>query len=308
MRRLAGRVRVLALVALVGAGCHQGRPVAGVDGAADGSRDDLTLPDREPVPDASWFASMCPHHCPSVTGSQICLSGWVVTLPTLSAYRAGVITNQQTRPITSVDNVVVNVYDPIAFITNPTGASPLGKGAPDKNGCFVIKSLTIPFAGFFDITVDDAPGTSKERWVFMATSITPEPGKNSVGLWIAGLSLQDAQGWSKELGFDPVDRGSMIMVFLDRLTGRAVQGIWPQLEGKLPPWPGYLHAFFDDDPSQPPYFQKSAIKTTKSGMLLIKKAPVKSFGGDKGSCNIESGLGGSTPGTLLVRPLDVEGC
>jgi hypothetical protein len=113
-----------------------------------------------------------------------------------------------------------------------------------------------------------------------------------------------ASQWGKDL----YTTGTMIMVYLDKLTGKAVEGVTPTMEGTAPPWKDVPHQFFDKDPSESPYFDSSAQKTTKSGALTVKKAPVKTFSGTKGSCEIEKGTGGSSPGTLFFRLFDVSDC
>ncbi len=93
-----------------------------------------------------------------------------------------------------------------------------------------------------------------------------------------------------------------------------MQGVTPVLEGK--PWPSwdnnpatsapYQLCFFDKQPHEPPYFNAATSATTASGMALVIQAPVKIISDKKGASMVESGLGGSSPGTLLVRPFAVN--
>jgi hypothetical protein len=287
------------------AGVQADGPVA-VDTGADTGTDtapapDILVPDQHPAPDTG--PPPCVPGCPAPTGSSICLAGRAVRLPSLAAKWSGLV--KHAAPLTPADGARLDVFDPIAFISNPTGATPLASGAIGAAGCFTVPKVTIPFAGFFTVTIDDDKSTGKDRWVFIGTGEMPQPGKNSVDLEIAAVAKKDVQAWTAELGQDPT--GATIAIFIDA-SGKAVGGVTPLLEGKPPPWTGVGVHFFADDIRTAPYFAKGAAATTKSGMVLMTKAPVKSFTGKKSGCTIESGLGGASPGTLLVRVFRVSGC
>ena len=262
----------------------------------------VTSPDA-PRPDLPQPPPPCPK-CPPASGSKICLSGRVYPLHNLAGKWSG--QNPLAGHMTVVDGVIVKVYDPIDFVSNPSGAQPLGTASIDADGCFMVKDLAIPFSGMFAVGVDDDPATGNDRWLVGGTGVYPTPGQNSEDLEIGAIANQEAQAWGLNLLTD----GTMIMVFLDK-SGKAVEGVTPTFDGKPPPWTGTNMSvyFFDEDITKPPYFDPAATATNKSGMVAVKKAEVKAFGGQKPGCTIEGPkLGGSSPGTIFLRIFEVEGC
>lgn len=300
-------VAVLAALMLLGTGCGA---VLEKDRSDAGSQGDVTsdLPPalvdqtQPPKPDASPVK--CAPGCPAASGNNVCLAGKALQFSSLAAMWSGLVTHA--TPLAVTDGAHLSVLDPIAFVAG-TVSQPLATATITTGGCWVAKQASIPFSGLFAIATDDDPSSKLERWVLTATGETPQPGTNSEGLEIAALANNEVKAWTTELGADPVSAGAMIVVFVDK-NGQAVSGVTPQLAGAPPPWTGSGVHFFADDVRKAPVFDNSATATTKSGMALILNAPVKTFSGKKGSCAIEAGLGGSTPGALFIRIFKVSGC
>jgi len=276
-----------------------------IPGAPDvgAQSDGIAVDQRPPLPDQGL--TPCPESCPAPAGNTICLAGRVSQLPGLAARWSGLITSP--TPLNDANGAAFTIHDPIAFVTNPTGAPPLASATVDASGCFVAKQVTIPFSGFFAIGVDDLPASSPDRWVLTVNGVTPGMGQNLKGLEIGAVAISEAKAWSGELGADVVQQGAMIMVFLDD-QGAAVKGVTPVLAGQPPPWTGSGVYFFADDIRTPPYFDKGASATSSSGMVLVTKAAVKSYWGTHTSCKFKTEVGLSAPGTLALRLFRASGC
>jgi hypothetical protein len=296
----------LLVAAVVASGCDTSLER---DPKSDGAVPDVATVDTRatnpdaPRPDLPQPPPPCPK-CPPASGSKICLSGRVYPLHNLAGKWSGL--NPLAGHLTVVDGVIVKVYDPIEFVSNPAGTQPLGTASIDADGCFMVKDISIPFSNMFAVGVDDDPSTGNDRWALTGTSVMPTPGRNSEDLEIGAIANQEAQAW----GLDLLTAGTMIMVFLDE-SGKAVEGVTPTYDGKPPPWTGTDMSvyFLDEDLTKPPYFDPSATATTESGMVAVKKAEVKNFSGQKPGCTIGgSMLGGSSPGTIFLRIYNVTGC
>ncbi len=113
----------------------------------------------------------CAKRCPQPSGGLICIEGRV--FEGVSLYSGA----GDPTALTPTDGAVVKVYNPIDFVANPTGTPPIKNGiaAIEKDGCFVVPNLEIPFAGFFAIAVDDAG--DKDDWALAALGHTPTPGQ-----------------------------------------------------------------------------------------------------------------------------------
>jgi hypothetical protein len=250
----------------------------------------------------------CKEKCPAPSGSNICLQGRVFPAPELMTYWAGDKAYEDLVYLTTKDNAVVKIYDPINFVSNPTASKPLAEVGIDDNGCFIATDVSIPFSNLFAIAVDDKSATADD-WVLAGLGETPTAGKNSENIDVPAVSTKVSNEWGNSLTAD----GSMIILFRD-LNGKAVDGVEPTFDGK-PPVNGKFEGtdmevlFFAADPTKTTdIVDKTATKTTKSGVVAVKKAEVKAFTGSKAGCSIESGLGGSTPGVLFFRVYDVSGC
>jgi hypothetical protein len=246
--------------------------------------------------------------CPTPSGSSICLQGRVFPATELMAYWAGDKAYEDLTPLTSKDNAVVKIYDPINFVSNPAASKPLAEVGIDDNGCFIAEDVTIPFSTLFAIAVDDK-SASDDSWVLAGMGETPTADKNSEDINVPAVSTKLSGEWGNSLTAD----GSMLVIFRD-VNGKGVEGVVPTFDGK-PPVGGKFEGtdmevlFFAADPTQTTaIIDKTATKTTKSGVVAVKKAEVKAFTGEKAGCTIETGLGGSTPGVLFFRVYDVTGC
>ncbi len=149
----------------------------------------------------------------------------------------------------------------------------------------------------------DDTNTTTDEYTTAAVGETPTFNQNSMNLELPALKNTVAKSW----GNDILKAGSMVMWYRD--TGKKnVAGITPLLEQKPPPWIGTDTFFFDTDIKGAPFFAPNAKSTTTSGLVVVKKAPVKTFGGSKAGCKVEAGTGGSSPNTIFFRIFDVSGC
>jgi len=246
--------------------------------------------------------------CPAVSGSSICLQGRVFQAPELMAKWAGDDAYKNPTALTSKDGAVVKIYDPIAFVSNPSASQPLATVGIDDDGCWKAEDVDIPFTNLFAIAIDDET-SSADEWALAGLGETPTPGKNSENLDIPAVSQQVAKDWGNNLLAD----GVMVMLFRD-LNGKGEEGVVPTFDGK-PPVNGKFEGtnmevyYVAEDPSKTTAaVDTAATKTTKSGAVFVKKAEVKAFTGTKSGCTVESGLGGSTPDVIFFRVFDVSGC
>lgn len=241
--------------------------------------------------------------CPPAEGGTICLAGRV--FEAISLINMGA---DEAEPIGPDRGAMVRVYDPIAFVSNPTGTEPLAEtGIYNEDGCFIVKSVDIPIAGFFAIAVDDSDTGAADEWAFAAVGETPTTGQNSENLEVTAVPKATAEAWGENL----VEDGAMIAWFRN-ITGANEAGVTPTQDGIEPEasgdWEGSTLLYFNEDVSGFDADAKADKKTTGSGLVAIKNAPVKNYGGTKTGCTIESGLGGSAPTTLFFRIYDIEGC
>lgn len=245
----------------------------------------------------------CTKRCPQPGGGLICIEGRV--FEGVSLYSGA----GEPTPLGPTDGAVVKVYNPLDFVANPSGTPPIKNGiaAIEKDGCFVVPNLEIPFAGFFAIAVDDAG--DKDVWALAALGHTPTPGQNVTNLEVPAFKTETANVWGNEI----LSMGSMLMVFQD-LNNNLVDGVTPTLETLPPPWtvegkalPPVL--YFGDSLAQAPAPAPSGPGVTgKSGIAVVRKAPVKTYGGVKAKCTIESKTGGSSPNTIFIGIRKVSGC
>lgn len=280
---------VVVVVVTLGIGCDHSRAVA-----TDGGSWDVPVPARDAQP---YSCESRAAECQAPTASNVCLQGQVFRFATLSARWAGL--EPHAKPLSDKDGAELKVYDPLEFVGNPNTA-PLATASIDANGCFVVPSVAIPFAGFLALVVDDqSPG--QDQWAMLFVGETPTTSKNSTDLEVPAVQKAEAQAWGHEL----LDNGAQIVLFRDEKTGMAVEGVTPTFGGQPPPWQDAAVLFFDDDIRTPPYFDLSATATTKSGMVAAKGA-ARAFSGELPGCTMESTLGGSAPGSLFFGFRDVS--
>jgi hypothetical protein len=242
----------------------------------------------------------CTKQCPAAQGGKICLAGKVLEGASLLAHAAG--SPDKPVPLTPASGVTLKIFDPIAFVTNPTGTPPLATAAVyNTAGCWIVEGIDIPFTNLFAIAIDDSEA-SKDLWAFGALGHTPTFGQNSINIEVPAIKAELAQAWGRDL----LKQGSMFAWFVDA-AGKAVAGVTPTFEGKPPPWDGMDVMFMNKD-LKAPYFDDAAKATTASGLVVVRKALVKAFSGTKAGCTVESGLGGSTPGAFFFRVYDLTGC
>ena len=81
---------------------------------------------------------------------------------------------------TAESNVVVKIYDPIAFATNP-GGSPAATVNVEQQGCFIADGIPRFSSGLVAIVTDDAPRAG-DGYVTMAVSATLQANQNVIGV------------------------------------------------------------------------------------------------------------------------------
>jgi hypothetical protein len=321
-------MRLLVVMLVLAAGC--GGRSSSVGGDAR-SADTRARDTRPAVPDSprSGRIAKCYATCPAVSGSKICLQGQVFHAPAVMAYWAGdkaladlQNTNNGHLVTTNKDGAIVKIYDPIDFVTNPSGAQPLAEATIDDDGCFTAANIAIPFSNLFAVGVDDELATGN-AWALCALGVKPTVGANSTNLVIPAATEDLAGKWDSG-GYNFTTAGTMFAVFLDKFTRRGVEGVVPLFDGNPPidankdgiwqfPTSSVMDVFYMaadlSDPTK--IVDPSATATTRTGIAIIRKAEVKNFHGEKAGCTIEGGeskLGGSSPRTLFFHIFDVEGC
>jgi hypothetical protein len=266
------------------------------------------LPDSKIHPDRPG-SDFCDKWCPPAEGGTICLSGRVFDAVSLISKGAGFASVVGPKA-----GAMVKVYDPIAYISDPFGAGPMAVASIyNDDGCFIVESVDIPIAGLFALAVDDGDAT-KDKWALAALGLAPLRGVNSVDLEVLALPQATVSAWESETA-SLIHDGALLLWYRNNAQ-KGVQGVTPTLDGMEPSDSGQLFEgsalfYFDRDISQSPYFSQAAKteqKTTSSGLVAVRKAPVKNYGGNKAGCQIEPLLGGSTPGALFIRAFDVTGC
>jgi hypothetical protein len=251
----------------------------------------------------------CDKWCPPSEGGIICLSGRVFDAVSLISKGAG-----GASAVGPKAGVVIKVYDPITYVSNPLGSSPLAETSIYNDaGCFFIKRVDIPLAGFFALAVDDVDAANN-KWALAAVGVAALHGKNSVDIHALAIPQATASAWQAEAA-GLINNGALLLWYRN-VDQKGIPGVTPTQDDMEPDDSGQAFAgcelfFFDRDISQSPYFSqaaRTAQKTTSSGLVAVRNAPVTSYGGNKAGCQIGPTLGGSAPGALFIRAFDVTGC
>jgi len=218
----------------------------------------------------------CTESCPSPSGGTICVSGRIFDWTSFVSTQGDKDTS---TAVTNSDSVVIKVYD-LTDVISVDKPSPIenGTGGPDKNGCFIFKTLQPPFTGYYMISVEDKD-SSTSKYAFLGNAIAATSSGNTTDAIVLALPKTTVKTWGQSL----YDDGSAMLWFRDA-TGTPVDAAELLQEGKSAPWAEGTPFYFSDDVTKSPYFVTGATKTSKSGVVGVTKCPLKSYQGYKKGC------------------------
>jgi hypothetical protein len=240
--------------------------------------------------------------CGAPAGNSVCISGQAFSGPSM-------LVNGTKAPTIKLktDNLAVNVYDPIAFVSDPVNTKPLASATTiDDDGCFIVSKVDIPFAGFFAVAVEDVGAT--KNYARSSVGLAATYNTNIENTPIPTFDKKTIDVWSVEVGGDPLDTaGSLILQY--STTAKAVAGLVPTQDKKDAPWAaGKGDVFyFGADTTKSPVFDLKATNTSAIGAVLVRKATVTTYGGNKADCTIAERLAGAAPGVILYVLLSASG-
>lgn len=240
--------------------------------------------------------------CPVPSGSAVCISGQVIEAQSFLAK-----TGQGTPVKLAAEGLQVEVYDPLAFVSNPQNTNPLATSTRvDDQGCFIVPVVNVPLMEFFAIGVKGSAGS--DTYVLAGAGVPAKPGRN-LELAVPAFLKTTIDAWHAELGGEPLlTAGAALIQY--RTPAKGVEGVVPLQASKEPadwgPSGGEVY-YLGASADSPPYFAKNATSTSALGAVLIRKAPVNTYGGRKAGCTIDAMLAGSAPGALLYVRLSATG-
>jgi hypothetical protein len=240
--------------------------------------------------------------CQAPSGSNVCISG--------RAFEAASFIEKQSEatPIKlKAENLKITVYDPMNFASDPNNTKPLATATEvDDDGCFIVPKVTIPFAQFFAVAVEDAGATDKYALAGYGMPATLHTNIENVG--VPAFEVATVAAWSAEIGgTDLLTAGAAFIQY--HTPSKLVDGVIPLQQQKEPKdWgTGNGEAFYMTGTSAAPFFDKTATGTKAIGTVVIRGAPVTTYGGKKDNCTVEERLAGSAPGALLFVKFSANG-
>lgn len=241
----------------------------------------------------------CTQQCPPVSGGKICISGqafdWLSYINS-----SGDVTSA--TPITKSDGAVLQLYQLMDFMANPT-PKPITGGVTtvyNDQGCFIFKDLTPPFTGMYILAVEDEK-KANDKYAFLGNAVFTTATDNITDAAPLGLSSTLLNAWGKKILTD----GSFIFWFRNQ-AGKGLEGLTITMGGQPPPWSTGEVFYFDADPGSSPYFADKATKTTSSGLVGVRKAALKSYSATKKGCTFTPAIIGSFPGRILFGTQKIE--
>ena len=244
-------------------------------------------------------AAGCPNTCRNPTPDKICLQGQVFDGPGLIAKGSATAAK-----ITPADNAILKVYDPFEFLTNPSPSPIISIPIDDPNGCFVIDDVPVPaLSGALAFAVEDKT-TAVDNFAFVALGANVALGKNLTKVQVPAFRTKVVSDW----GNDILAKGSMLLWYNNVTTKQSIAGVTPLQEGQPVPWPQGDLFFFGEEIDKAPYFVAGATKTSASGLVAVRQAPLKMYNGKKDGCSFITAQGGSVPKTILIVTVQSDNC
>jgi hypothetical protein len=144
----------------------------------------------------------CSEQCPSTVGpSQICVQGRVIDFMT------GMPVMKGGRPLR------IAAFEPLSFIGNPTGATPLKEDPANTEGCFAL-TMGAPASGLVAIGVTDpTTGPGNNPPLAMGGSGAPIVGGQIYRLDAYMMLKSTMADWSTVTGLDFTGKGAVIECF-----------------------------------------------------------------------------------------------
>ena len=130
----------------------------------------------------------CATTCSAPASTTFCITGTV---------RSFVDPSMLALP-TAQSNIVVKIYDPIAFVTNPN-TPPVTTVNVEQLGCFIADDIPRFSNGMVAVVTDDADGTG-DAYVPMGASAILHAGQNVTGEQAYYLENTTVATWQSEIG------------------------------------------------------------------------------------------------------------
>jgi len=238
----------------------------------------------------------CDRSCGSPNGNKICVSGRVFSGLKLFSHGATAV-----NPVAKSANAVVEIYDPFEFSTTPN-PTPIGTGEIYNDlGCFLVKTVTVPFNSVLLFFVADGM-TGTKTFVRVGFTETATFNQNMENIDIPAFTAEDTNAWGQDL----MTKGSVIFFYRKKGTMLPIEGVTPTMENQEPPWTSGSVFFFDADPGASPYFNTNTKVTTTAGLVAAREIPFTSYGGKKSGCTIEELTFQSVVGNIFIAPFNCE--
>ena len=131
----------------------------------------------------------CTTVCSAPSAATFCVTGIV---------RSFVDPSMVAAP-TSTSGLVVKIYDPIAFVTNP-GTPPAATVDVQQVGCFTADGIPRFSSGMVAVATDDAPGASVDRYAPIGVSAILQANRNVTGLSAFFVEQSTLAAWQAQIG------------------------------------------------------------------------------------------------------------
>jgi hypothetical protein len=133
-------------------------------------------------------ASDCSSTCEAPSSNRVCITGTL----------KGFIDNSNAAP-TAQSGLKVRVYDPTAFVANPTTTPPLVTVDVETNGCFIAHDVPRPSSMLVAMSADDAD-TAMDVYATFAAGSVLIPNRNVTGQVLFYAKQTDVAKWQNDIG------------------------------------------------------------------------------------------------------------